>query len=145
MDALDLAMREAERLGFGVSYGKYKAAHPNGSGDVLPKKMPEQQPLIPQAVCKHCGQPFVPDYGRQKHCSQKCADATRRMRQAQYDQKRANAKRKSAASVLDRVCIVCGADFKTKDHRKTICSGECSAERRRQLAKAWHAARRKDG
>lgn len=35
MDNIDRIMKEAAQAGYGVSYGKYRAAHPDGSKDVI--------------------------------------------------------------------------------------------------------------
>ena len=35
MDNIDRIMKEAAKAGYGVSYGKYRAAHPDGGKDVI--------------------------------------------------------------------------------------------------------------
>ena len=75
MDALDLAMREAERLGFGVSYGKYKAAYPNGSGDVItPAVKTDLDYEDDSRQCRLCGKTFTITHGNQRYCSADCSD-----------------------------------------------------------------------
>lgn len=122
MDALDLAMREAERLGFGVSYGKYKAAYPNGSGDVLPKPKRSRIPNKKTIACRRCGVQFVPIQGSQKYCGAECKmmSASERQRRAYRE---AHGVKKSDEPVTS--CAICGSDFAPGDLRMKYCSEEC--------------------
>lgn len=83
MDNIDRIMKEADRLGFGCSYGKYRAAYPNGSADVLPsaKRASSGKKIV---VCRHCGKAFVVRHGKHVYCSEECREAVFYQRQRDY-------------------------------------------------------------
>ena len=142
MDNIDAMMKEADRLGFGVSYGKYRAAYPNGSGDVIPQKtvVPPRKPTV---TCRHCGASFEPNHGSQKYCSAECKETAATIRRNEYYRKNPKRKGKPKKPVRTVACIVCGMVFKTTDHRRKTCGGECAADRRRELTRQWRADHRK--
>ena len=85
MDNIDRMMKEAERLGFGVSYGKYRAAYPNGSADVIAPAvetdLDEENEL---RACRRCGKKFAITHGNQRYCSVDCSEEAKNKRQQQW-------------------------------------------------------------
>ena len=145
MDALDLAMREAERLGIGVSYGKYKAAYPNGSGHVLPKPNRSRIPPKKTIACRRCGVQFVPIQGSQKYCGAECK-AMSVTERARRDYRKAHGVVKSENPVTS--CAICGSDFAPGDLRMKYCSEECKREAIRKSQAAFyhrHKERKRHG
>lgn len=136
MDNIDRAMKEAERLGFGVSYGKYRAAYPSGSAGVLPSPRKSAVPQKPAASCVCCGKPFVRTHASQVYCSEECRYIVFRKRQNDY------ARRKTAAPLV-AMCAICGADFKPKSRKSKYCCKECAHEGSRKVAALWRAAHKK--
>ena len=133
MDSLDLAMREAERLGFGVSYGKYKAAYPNGSAGVAdPAIETDLQCEDDPSQCKFCGKKFTITHGNQRYCSVDCADEALRERQRKWSRSRSD--KKSGAA--PRFCKECGATI-TDRARRSYCSDACCKEGSRKYSAAW--------
>lgn len=67
MTNLDKDIRRAEKLGYGVHYGAYKADHPN-------TKEPEPQEIDPRVkACRHCGRLFREDRGHRRiFCNDDC-------------------------------------------------------------------------
>lgn len=137
MDSIDRAMKEAERLGFGVSYGKYRAAYPDGSQDVVPKPAPAAKSEEPTGVCRCCGKPFVKRHASRTVCSVECEAIVKADRDRQYHR---NKKKKDARTI---VCAVCGADFKSVDHRRKYCCPKCAAAGKRKQQHLWYAAHKK--
>ena len=139
MDNIDKMMKEADRLGFGVSYGKYRAAYPNGSGDALVRPV-EPEPVEKHSrTCRRCGKHFVGVHGSQVYCSQECRHAAIIERQyAYYGRKRLKEKR-----LLIISCAVCGADFQAVMEKQKYCCPECAKEGKRKNAAKWHAAHKK--
>lgn len=133
MDNIDRMMKEADRLGFGVSYGKYRAAYPNGSSGANLKAAAGRSEK-PSATCRHCGKPFVIRHGNQQYCSGECRDAVVMARQRKWE-KDARKRRQQAGYV--KVCAVCAADFRTSDSRKKYCCEECQKKGRRRNAALW--------
>lgn len=139
MDTLDLAMREAERLGFGVSYGKYKAAYPNGSGDVItPAVKTDLDYEDDSRQCKLCGKTFTITHGNQRYCSADCSDQAKDNRIREYDLRR----RKEKNACSPKFCKECGATITAKG-RMSYCSEECAKEGTRKYNVEW--ARKKAG
>ena len=136
MDNIDRMMKEADRLGFGVSYGKYRAAYPNGSGGVVPATQKPKLPEKPTGTCLMCGKLFVKDHANNIYCGPECKIAAERKRQRDW-----YAKRIVVPTVA--VCMICGADFKPKNSRGKCCSAECIRERQRRTSARWRAARKK--
>lgn len=137
MDNIDRIMKEAERLGFGVSYGKYRAAYPYGSADVLPSAKKRTMPGKATAVCRHCRKTFVVRHGNQTYCSEECQDAVLYQRQKEY-----YAKKSKVPPVA--MCAVCGADFKPVSTKSRYCCEECAKEGYR-LKRAHRRASRNQG
>jgi predicted nucleic acid-binding Zn ribbon protein len=136
MDNIDRIMKEADRLGFGVSYGKYRAAYPNGSGDVYPTAPKKKPPDRPSASCRYCGKAFVQSHASQAYCSEECREVVFRDRQ-----RRISTRKSKVPKVA--MCAICGADFKPKTSAAKYCCRECAIEGRRKADAAWHAAHKK--
>jgi hypothetical protein len=64
---------DAERAG--MSYGKYKAMHPN-TKDANEARLAEKRPYKPRdtyvATCCNCGRVFEADNKNTRHCSDEC-------------------------------------------------------------------------
>ncbi len=133
MDNIDRIMKEADRLGFGVSYGKYRAAYPDGSAGVLPKQLPKA-PEKKTCLCRLCKKPFVPPHGSRRYCSPECrAEAVViRHRESWRTEHKTSEHRKPVM-----VCAICGADFAPDDLRKKYCCEECRLEGRRIRQRNW--------
>ena len=136
MDNIDRIMKEADRLGFGVSYGKYRAAHPNGSGDVIPAASKPKSPEKPTGNCVFCGNPFVKSHANQVYCGDECRYEASKIRLA-------DGRMKKAGRPLVVSCIICGADFKPRNIRSKCCSPKCSEENKRNLSHRWWTSRKK--
>lgn len=60
MDNIDRIMKEADRAGFGCSYGKYRAAHPDSIGDAgaaAPKISPKPEKKLQMLRSVVCSKP----------------------------------------------------------------------------------------
>ena len=78
----NLARDAAAALAANMSYGKWKALHPN-TKDKCDEPLPQDSP-----TCQECGQPFRPrSYVKQKYCCVECqrASANRRFRENHED------------------------------------------------------------
>lgn len=137
MDNIDRIMKEADRLGYGVSYGKYRAAYPNGSRDVVPKPAPSDSPEKPAAICRHCGKEFVKNHANQAYCSAECGDAVKTIRQNEW---RRNKNKKDIQPIA---CAECGAEFSPAIQRKKYCCPKCAAAGKRKQQHLWYAAHKK--
>ena len=71
-DNLDLDVRRAQLLGYGIHYGRYKADHPNTKQ--YETEPPEPQDSLKTRVCPVCGNRFkiVKQHGRKRYCSDEC-------------------------------------------------------------------------
>ena len=139
MDNIDRIMKEAERLGFGVSYGKYQAACRDDHVEALPSlPKPKASEKLPVS-CRHCGKPFIPGHASQAYCSPECKYAAQRARQtAFYKEKRRRNKKQ-----LILVCVECGSDFKALRSTQKYCCKECSKDGSRKAQARWWAAHKK--
>ena len=137
MDNIDRIMKEADRLGFGVSYGKYRAAYPDGSKAVV--SAAAQEPLECEddlRMCKICGKEFLPTHGNQACCSAECKAEAEKKRQREWYRKK--------HEIPDTaVCAICGVQFKPKSPRNKCCSKECSRKNKQQSSARWYAAHKK--
>lgn len=138
MDNIDRMMQEADRLGFGVSCGKYQAACRDGrvkSVSAPPKPRLPEKPAIP---CRHCGNPFVRNHANQVYCSPECKYAAQQAKQAASYKKAAGKKKQ-----LILVCVECGADFKALRSSQKYCCKECAKDGNRKVQARWWAAHKK--
>lgn len=81
-DNIDLDMEDAERLGYGVHYGHYKADHPNtkeaNEARLYPnkKQQPQQEQLrvrkVYENVCPVCGKKFTTYNRLRVYCDDLC-------------------------------------------------------------------------
>ena len=140
MDNIDRIMKEADRLGFGVSYGKYRAAYPNG-GNVVAKPAESEPPKRLSGTCRGCGKPFIKTHGSQAYCSQECSHAAARKRQdAHYKRKRLKEKK-----LLIISCAECGADFRAVKVTQKYCGPKCAKAGNRKTAARRRAAQKSGG
>lgn len=91
----NLAKDAAAALKAGMSYGRWKALHPN-TKDI------EEEPAVPEGlpICKHCGKPFKPkSYRKQVYCEYECQQAALKERDNTRNKERHRAymERKRAA------------------------------------------------
>lgn len=138
MDNIDEIMKEADRLGFGVSYGKYRAAFPGSSGEVISEPTGFRPYEKPSRACANCGTQFIPRHYNQLYCCADCRDAVRRKWDLEH-------KKKKARTLPVIACEICGADFKPKRRGCKYCCKECAEDGKRKKSAAWHAAQKKDG
>ena len=69
-DNLDLDVRRAQLLGYGIHYGRYKADHPNTKQ--YETEPPEPQDSLKTRVCPVCGNRFP--IGKRQCCRRYCSD-----------------------------------------------------------------------
>ena len=139
MDSIDRAMKEAERLGFGVSYGKYQAACFSGSLEPASASSKSKQRKKPSKACRHCGKQFVASHANQIYCSPECKYAVRLARQDDWNKTKGRRKPKQ----LTLVCAECGADFKALRSSQKYCCKECAKDGQRKVQARWWAAHKK--
>ena len=118
MDRLTYDVREAERLGYGVHYGHYKADHPISDFD---PDAPQKPKTLPPRKCKECQAEFIPPRPNAWYCCDDCRD--RRNARLGY-QKR---KKRKHFPKGQAVCPVCGSDFYRKHSYTETCSRTCAA------------------
>lgn len=133
MDKLTMDAIAAQQAG--MSYGKYKAAHPGTyltSVEIEPPKPPKPEPV--RRSCARCGKMFEVDaHKRQRYCSIECAAAAAKERDAELRRKQREATRERTK----RVCPICGKEFTPSRLHRTLCSQECAKESsRRSSARA---------
>lgn len=138
MDNIDRIMKEADRLGFGCSYGKYRAAYPDGGADVTPTAPKPKPEGKPPGTCKLCGKTFVRRHANALYCSAECKIEAEKKRQRDWYGKKAD-----IPSVA--VCVICGADFKPKSVRSKCCSPKCSEANKRKASSRWWVDHKKGG
>lgn len=136
MDNIDRIMKEADRLGFGVSYGKYRVAYPNGSSDVPSSKPKPSIREKPSVVCVCCGNRFIQTHASQLYCSEECRYAAKRKRDVEY-------LRKKSGRPLVALCVICGSEFKPKNTRHKCCSKQCKEKQTAITQALWRAAHKK--
>ena len=139
MDSIDRAMKEAERLGFGVSYGKCQTACHAGRLEALPSSPKPKAPEKPSINCRHCGKPFVRSYANRVYCSPECKYAAHLAKQTAFYKENGRRKKKQ----LTLVCAECGADFKALRSSQKYCCKECARDGNRKAQARWWAARKK--
>ena len=145
MDNIDKMMLEAERLGFGVSYGKYRAAYPNGTGGILGKAPPEPSPKRDPVPCKRCGKSFIPIRKNEKYCSDDCRGAVKREYNLVYKREYYHSHKQNPTIPADKYCEECGATIPASSKRKKFCCEECAKDGNRKLVKSWQSRKQKGG
>ena len=117
MDNLDRDVREAQRLGYGVHYGRYKADYPHTKPD------PNAQVEEPEIrTCRFCGKEYVRDRLSDlgNFCSDKCKGDHRKLNNAE-----AVARYRGKKEPLN--CKVCGKPFIPSYSGHKYCSRSCAA------------------
>lgn len=135
MDNIDRVMKEADRLGFGVSYGKYQAAVSSGSVKAISSVEKAKPPEKPTGICKMCGRLFVKSHANNIYCGPECKIAAERKRQRDWYGKKILVPAVAA-------CVICGAEFKPLNSRGKCCGPTCARENRRRLSARWRAAQK---
>lgn len=119
MSNLDRDLAEANRLGYGVWYGRYKADHP---AVPVEEPEPEVEPLVKEdpndAVCVICGMHFRKRRLTQKYCGMACSEeANRRRSKAKFE--------RNAPIIKELTCPYCGIVFLPMNRAQKYCSREC--------------------
>ncbi len=126
----------------GMSYGKWKALHPNTpEEDEEPEtdedagkiKKPAPIALRPNqrlGTCAHCGRPFALGFKQSNklYCSTDC--------RIKHGNDVRNDRRKQNKPGRPAVCVICGADFIADCHSRKYCSTECYTEGQRRRNRA---------
>ncbi len=78
-DNIDLDVEDAERLGYGCHYGRYKADHPNtkdaNEARLYPRKKQQEQlrvRTVYEKTCIVCGKKFTTTQQTRKYCDDRC-------------------------------------------------------------------------
>ena len=84
LDNIDLDMRDAARLGYGVQYGRFKADHPftkDANEEKLigkKNKQPATEKIsikqVYEKICPVCGKKFTATNKLKKYCCPQCRD-----------------------------------------------------------------------
>ena len=119
MSNLDRDLAEANRLGYGVWYGRYKADHPGepvAAKPVVVEEVTEADLL--DGICEICGKPFRKYNSQQKRCSGGCSEvAHRRMMAEKY--------RKKNVITEKLTCPKCAAVFLPVHRSQKYCCRSC--------------------
>lgn len=134
MSNLDYDIAMAQKLGYGVFYGRYKADHPGEPVEKEPE--PEPEPELPvqeagaDAECPICGKAFRRWNRQHRYCSGECLEESRR----RYSAERY---RKKMPPIVPRMCPICQTEFLPKHRGRKYCGKECKneSERLRRLQK----------
>lgn len=111
----------------GMSYGKYKALHPNTAPpkkEERPVPAPSDPITKPRAepretyttTCAACGQTFETNNKRRKYCGPECKH------KAELEAHRA---RKQPRAPVRKVCPVCGEEFLADHNQQVYCGIRC--------------------
>ena len=93
MKAVDkLAQDAASALAANMSYGRWKALHPN----TMAEKTQDGEIPYGWKVCNHCGNPFRPNKSGQRYCDIDCQRSAARIRDREYKRRQAAIKRKES-------------------------------------------------
>lgn len=141
MDKLDEIMKEADRLGFGASYGKYQLSLSSRNSPVASKSPSVSVSEKPSANCKHCGKHFVKNHANQAYCSPECQYAVKLARQNAWD--KVKGRRRKEPQVF--ICAECGADFTALRCTSKYCGRECAHKGGLKAQARWRAAQKKEG
>ena len=135
MDKLALDMIQRKKDGFGVHYGAWRAAQYEKNKGMTPAK-----PKGYKHTCVHCETEFYTRVNRkQKFCCDSCREEYYRIKKR--EEYKATKVEKEIVPI-DKVCPICGKDFKGKNHRYKYCSEFCSRVAHAQKVKeyAWKKA-----
>lgn len=86
LDNIERDVIQAERLGYGCHYGRYKADYPYTREEE--EEIPEDAPT---RICEHCGEPFcmIGASHLRKYCSYECCQKAARKQAANRRKKEA--------------------------------------------------------
>lgn len=129
MDNIDRILRDADKAGFGVSYGKYRAAHPQ----VSVKKEDSAKDKDSTKICAECGMEFKTNRQDKIYCSAECSN--RSCSRACYR----NRKEKQKLPIGVATCPICGGSFNRYKKTMVYCSRSCSATG--SMRKRWEQKR----
>lgn len=96
----NLAKDAAAALAAGMSYGKWKALHPQ----TVEEKAESDEVPDGWKVCKHCGKYFKPRKPGQRYCDIQCQRETERIRDREYKRKQAEKKRAEERNKENESC-----------------------------------------
>ena len=121
MSSLDEDLKEAQRLGYGVWYGRYKADHP-GVPRAVPVEVEEPEPeddgYRPNANCLNCGKAFRKYNTQHRYCSGDCREkAGNRRTLANYHVRK--------EPIAPRVCPNCEKEFLPWHRGVRFCCRQC--------------------
>lgn len=124
-DHLEYDVMQAERLGYGCHYGKYKADHPDTLAKFEEvtgvKKLEKVAPNKREKVCPVCGVTFVT--GNLNTHKIYCGDECRR--KADEERKR------QLESMPKGICLWCGGEITDTTMRSRYCGPGCFCAARR--------------
>lgn len=126
MDNLTKDCLEAQRLGYGVHYGWYKADHPHTADHFC-----GPAPLADGAkirTCVECGFEFRPYHKNDKYCCEACRNKASQRRHRERLQP-------GKDGVPVRKCVVCGKAFGVGKISQETCSRSCGQRYRSQRKK----------
>ena len=129
MDNIDRILRDADRAGFGVSYGKYMAAHPQ----ISVKQEDSVKDKDSTKICEECGMEFVTNRPDAIYCSDECRN--RKNCRERYR----NQKVKQKLPIGEATCPICGRSFNRYKKTMVYCSRSCSATG--SLRRRWEQKR----
>lgn len=124
-DQLEYDVMQAEALGYGCHYGRYKADHPNTAADFEAlhgkKQAPKADPQKRERTCINCGAKFIVSVSNSAkvYCSDDC--------RVKAQQARAVGRGPAL------YCTWCGEEIPRGSHRTRYCCNECgkAAEKER--------------
>ena len=131
MDNLDRDIREAQRLGYGVHYGMYKADHPHTRDipmdvAVAPPKQKSAEAAVAPKICRHCGKEFYVTRNLRSFCSESC----KRLHSSQLAVERTQRKLQKKAQ---RTCKLCGKAFVPAVKTQVYCGRSCAGKAKGKL------------
>lgn len=130
MDKIDKIMRQAEKAGFGVSYGKFMAARRTDQTETK-----AEAPKHPPRICPECQMEFIPNRSDQKYCADPCR-ISHHKREQRRKRQREQYHAKPKLPIGPAICPNCGKEFYRNTTTKMFCSMTCAAlvrnEERRQ-------------
>ena len=85
----NLIQDAAAALAAGMSYGQWKALHPNTAAE----ETHDGEMPYGWKVCKHCGHRFRPSKGGQRYCDSDCQRSAARIRDRENKRRQAAIKR----------------------------------------------------
>lgn len=122
LDAIDRDMIEAERLGYGVHYGWYKADHPQTKETYQLEETRTHRRRAPGKLytitCEICGKEFQSENSRKKTCSPKCRSQISSMKTRLRH-------KQNKLQYEEAVCRGCGVKFTKRSKTQMFCTQRC--------------------